>query len=302
MGDQPALQPQPTSQGAISVEADFYADWAELLRRALGRLGYSIGAGESAESVCRQYFNVLKRRIELRPREVLRSQGFTCPPQFTTALDGIETKARAGEDLNPYQSKGIREADVLDRLLNDWGIHHLHLGSSTDSSGFVERTGPLLFTRIDPDRLFMIAVMAHGAWSSQSLMEILHNNWPDSIKRFRMKGVLGLERRCSDSEIGTLRAAGVQTLIELTDGTIYFPIGGGIMLSGDSAEVIETCDLYAKRVRDLESDLRERAVEVAAAIGKTGAAVGDRLKFRLCIDGDRFSAIEELSGYIVRLQ
>ena len=60
----------------------------------------------------------------------------------------MTAKIRKGEDLT-HLSKRITDLDYNDALLNDCGIHHLHLGIDVDDSGFDTRIGPLLFVHFD---------------------------------------------------------------------------------------------------------------------------------------------------------
>ena len=57
----------------------------------------------------------------------------------------------------------------LDGLLNEWGVHHLHLGTKSYSKNhaFIARTGPLLLALIAEDDFYAINVYLHGAWESQ---------------------------------------------------------------------------------------------------------------------------------------
>lgn len=67
-------------------------------------------------------------------------------------------------------------------MLNDWGIYHLHLGTTIQSDGFVEQDNDeLLFARITPTKFYLINVMKHGDWERKLIVEILHSNWPETI-------------------------------------------------------------------------------------------------------------------------
>ena len=89
----------------------------------------------------------------------------------------------------------LRSPSFNDALLNDWGIHHVHLGTTIDSDGFVTRTEPVLFARFDSANAYLIDVLPHGSWSLQRLVKDLYDNWSASIKHFRINGVLGLLQR-----------------------------------------------------------------------------------------------------------
>jgi hypothetical protein len=58
-------------------------------------------------------------------------------------------------------------------LLNEWGVHHLHLGAAPSSRdpSLIERSGPVLFARINPDDFYAINVYSHGAWEQTSVLE-----------------------------------------------------------------------------------------------------------------------------------
>lgn len=52
-----------------------------------------------------------------------------CPSELQFGLDLVMTNIEQGVDLGPYLSKKIADLDYDDDLLNDWGVHHLHLGT-----------------------------------------------------------------------------------------------------------------------------------------------------------------------------
>jgi len=88
------------------------------------------------------------------------------------------------------------------------------------------------------------------------MIRVLHENWPDSISQFRLKGIVGLATHISDHDIGNLRKAHVQTMVEVDD-VVYVPLGGGVMTSGDSMQVVRaTIDLRGI-CRELENVTRE---------------------------------------------
>jgi hypothetical protein len=85
------------NEAGISI--DFNGDWAQILRDRLTAAGYSLDPGDSPDSVCVKYFNVLKRRISQLPRAVVVSAEFTCPPQHAAGVALVSQKATNGEDL-----------------------------------------------------------------------------------------------------------------------------------------------------------------------------------------------------------
>lgn len=185
---------------------DFFRDVVLSARMRLGEVGYSIATSERDEQVCRKYFNVVHRRIDVKPRAVLFSNDFQCSPDRQPGLDEIQRKSGCGEDLRPHQSTRLDKLKFEDALFNDWGIHHLHLNTVVEPNGVIERSGPVLFVRVTDDALYCIAVAEHGTWSRQDMLEILHRSWPESIADFRLRGIA--PENVTDEQIETLRSKG----------------------------------------------------------------------------------------------
>lgn len=69
-----------------------------------------------------QYFNLILRQIEPRPRIVHKSDEFVCPAGYDKALEKFEQCIRIGSNLLPFLSTKVIEADKKDDLLNSLGI------------------------------------------------------------------------------------------------------------------------------------------------------------------------------------
>lgn len=210
---------------SYELEINFLADGSNFLKSQVQAMGYSVDETGSPKQISFKYFNLLKRLIPPFPRQVLVSKNFSCPPGYEKSLEIISNKIKNGEDLRPHLSKGIKDLDYKDILLNDWGIYHLHLGTTLDSSGFIKRTKPVLFARFDKERAFFIDIMEHGQgvplpWIKQHLIRILHDNWPDSINIFRLDRIRKLTYVPSDTDIKDFRKAGIQTVVQLANALV----------------------------------------------------------------------------------
>src|SRR5665213_3062667 len=102
------------------------------------------------------YGNWRGRHPSARPRTVYRSRELLASAEaqtFSAEIAELVRKTEAGEDLTPHLSRAVdtaflsaqeraalpqhqREKD-LDRMLADWGIHHLHLSNELEADGFV---------------------------------------------------------------------------------------------------------------------------------------------------------------------
>lgn len=199
--------------------------------------------------------------------------------------------------MTPHQSKRLLDLNFNDSLLNDWDIHHFHLGTASDQSGFIQRTGPPLFARVTDTHFYLIDILNHGDWAQQRLVEIMHNNWPDSLSDHRYPGGLRPQFRPSDDDIRLLRRAGVDTAIQVSDGTVYGSIGGGYSTSGLSADVARTCNSYWYFFRECEAYVKQHIQELIEIARHHGVEIAAPFSFRLGLDNDNVYAIETNSRF-----
>jgi hypothetical protein len=274
------------------MEIDLYRDWVAHLKNELAAFGYNTTQMQSPEAVVHTFLNLTKRLVRPIPRTVLKAQTFFCPTELTGGLAEVERKIAAGEDLSPHLSRQLRSPSFNDSLLNDWGIHHIHLGTTVDADGFVTRTGPVLFARFDNTSAYLIDVLPHGSWSLQRLVKELHDNWPTSIKHFRINGVLGLATAVSDKDVATLRKGNVTTMVDLGGGIVYFPIGGGYSTSGLSTEVVIHSDRCAMRLRQMQQAVIQNIDAIANEAKAKGTPFPDCPRFELQIDCGNLYAVE----------
>jgi hypothetical protein len=201
-----------------------------------------------------RFFNWLDRHVHAHPRIVELS------PDCTSALADHQPdigllidKIRRGGDLTPHLSKDVmvgyttraknKPSKDLDLLLNDWGIHHLHLSQTIKSDGFVKRGGPLLFAIFTREVAYLLDVMPHGQWENQRLVEIAARNWPNRGLFIQLALVDGISSTITQADRKTLRHCGVLALVEV-DGKVYASRTFGISSAGTSSQA-------SRRARDI---------------------------------------------------
>jgi len=288
------------------MNIDFRADWVAILKAEICSLGYKVDPKLDTRSISETYFNLQRLRISATPRMVLISREFSCPADLTSGLELIKDKASKGEDLRPHQSCEFADPNYNDRLLNDWDIHHLHLGIQIQANGFVERTGPVLFARVTHDTFYLLDVMHHGhghqPWIKKILVEIIHKNWPDSIAECRLKGIVDIEFNPSEQEIGQLRKANINTMLKMDDGTIYGPLGGGFIGSGISLEVVEESNYHFHLIDRIERYVKDNHSGLMNDAVASGVKISNQLHFRLIgICDDSVSIYEQNSRTLFRI-
>jgi hypothetical protein len=278
------------------VLADFFSDVAAIVGAELTAAGYSGGSSGTAEEVVRRYRNVARRRISAKPRTVLAAKELQCPPSEEAGFQLVCEKARKGENLRPHQSRKLADPDFDDSLLNDWGINHLHLGTTLEPDGFMTRTGPVLLARVTANEFYCIAIMTHGKghhpWSKQQLLDIIHHNWPKSIASWTLRG-LGLEWNPSDEDVRKLRAAGVNVITQRPDGTIHAPLGGGVATDGSGIAVTNDVISLRKLCTHLEQLANEKLPALFEEAERMNVKIPPPYHFHLKLEAGRTRAIEE---------
>jgi hypothetical protein len=147
------------------------------------------------------YINWQNRFISASPRKVLQSSTFAANPLVQARSKTIRKIAKdieRGNDLTKYLSRGVRvgfslprdpgnkelhRRRDLDLLLNDWGIHHLHISTTVEADGFVERDGPLIFAAFKEQTAYLIDVMSHRDWTNDHLIQVIVRSWPNVSSR-----------------------------------------------------------------------------------------------------------------------
>ena len=163
------------------MKANFEADWIAQLRSHLvnvqGWDANEIAALDDRE-VHFRYFDALRRRIAPKPRTIRIADDFLCPPAEVPGWQTLQEKVRKGEDINPHLSKRHASLFNLDGLLNEWGVHHFHLGVAPDPKdpAYVGRTGPLLYALVTDEAFYAINVYTHGSFENSDIVESIHRN------------------------------------------------------------------------------------------------------------------------------
>ena len=146
----------------------------------------------------------------------------------------------------PWQSKLIERVPYEDGLLNDFGVLHFDLGDAIDNSGFIKRTGPLLFAIVRDDTVYEIGVYEHGQWFELDILNTIDENWPELLDPVTLKSVELAYKPKNREEIKALREGNICSVIALKSGRAISPLGGGVATNGTSNDAVELADYWAK--------------------------------------------------------
>ncbi|MDD3765229.1 MAG: hypothetical protein PHP86_18190 [Nevskiales bacterium] len=274
------------------MEIDLYRDWVAHLSTELMAQGCDTSQMQSAETVVHAYFDLARHQIKALPRTPLKAKSFSCPDDLLPGLEWVEHKTRTGEDLSAHLDRTPGIPSPHDALLNDWGIHHVHLGAELDPDGFVARTDPVLFARFDDNNAYFISVQPLETCSRQHLIGQLHDNWPQSISHYRLSGILGLSMSRTDPNATAPQRCNVNTMIDLGHGVVYAPIGGGYTASGLSREVVSQADHCAHTLRKMQQSVIDNIDTIAAKAKDKGLPFPDNPRFELHVDNGTLYVVE----------
>ena len=204
-----------------------------------------------------QYMNLLNREVTPSPREVFISNELSCPNELKTGFDTFVNTLKHGHNVNAYLSSNLKRACYNDGFLNDFGLHHFHLGtgicSAGKSKGFINRTGPVLIAYITDKTAHLIGVYEHGEnaspylWTDQFVIEVIHNEWPEVLSVFKINGISPASEPITSEQRKVLRSKSCNSFIEMPDGTIYAPIGGGLTSANTNSKLtIEFVRFYSE--------------------------------------------------------
>lgn len=184
------------------------------------------------------YIRPIKRKVYIS-KELMQSSKFI---QYQNEISLIKDIFENGEDIMPFTSsrKSFKKGHnpYNDALLNDWGIHHLHLSLKKDKSGLAKRTKDLLFCFIDTENAYFIDIQSHSdSWANKKLLKIIDNNWGELLECYRIKDATPTSNYNSD-EILQLRKININTIVTLDNGKSFISIGGGASMDGTPVKAV----------------------------------------------------------------
>jgi len=276
----------------MPIDIDFRKDYSLIRKEDLSSVGIEIDQAIPIEKIPYIYFNFIKRKILKQPRRIMKANNFTCPINLLSGLDNLEKKILVGDDLTPHLSKSVfKKYKGIDYLLNDWGIHHLHLGINMEND-FVNRTESILFCIVTEEVIYFIAIKLHGEWTDQSLLVTVYKNWPELIKPFVIPGVISLINKQNNDDIGKYRKGNLFHLIELEPNVVLYPPGGGYATDGTSREVVKKAHQIMKILTDFEEKIKANENIIRRQIIAQNKTPARTLKFKLLIKEDNLIAYE----------
>jgi hypothetical protein len=174
----------------------------------------------------------------------------------------------AGAHLNLYTSRDMapsnrRAFERADWMLNDTGIHHLHLGRGLNRKGQVNGTKQLLFVVVRNEVVYFVEVFEHSrpedtcaSWADERAFQIAQSNWPYLFEHLKAGSpfdatptplLTDKQIQQRHAERTALSKKNGNAFLAASNGAAYFQPGGGSTPSGvPVALTIATDDIMAR--------------------------------------------------------
>ncbi len=284
---------------SVSFEFDLYSDWLSIVKDELDKVKINT-SNLAGDKLSLAYLNLRKKAIRPIARNVFKSRSFSCLSTHVNGLIKLEKKIEAGDDLTPYLSKSILNPSFHDDLLNHWGIYHLHLGEVIKDN-FVARTGPLLYARFDENSAYFLDVKEHGAWGQQDLVQIIHDNWPQSIFVLRYPDDSKMIYSITDKDVDKLRKARINFPVMVNDGTIYSNLGDGVASNGNNIDVVDMMLGIKRKIINWEARVNQGIDEIVKDAKSKGVSLSGVYELRFDFDGSKAYVFEKNSIFSFEL-
>jgi hypothetical protein len=250
-----------------------------------------------------------------RARTVHSSRAFEQNPltaQRASDLALIVADIEKGQNLTKYLSRDIVRAAVkapgrkradLDMLLNDWGVHHLHISPDVEPDGFVKRDDPLLIVSFTADAAYLIDVLTHTdmkahKWVWHHVLEVLASEWPRA-------GVI-CEVNCAvppplitEEQRANLRGNHYNAAFSF-DGRTFVP-RGLMMATGTTMKTWLYAQALLRRIGEVEKALSENPRGCAAVFERYDSKFPDKPEFEFAIGDDGPAILEKKTGTRIAL-
>jgi hypothetical protein len=264
------------------------------------------------------YLNWRRRMILPQPRRLIESKEFAVSKRHSTyckQIDALLSEIESGKDITRHLSKLVLHAYVhkeapkplsprrrpdLDLLLNDWGIHHLHISDEMEpgNTGFVKRDGPLLFAIFLQDRVYLLDILGHNDFANDHLLHVVAANW--SNERLIVK--LGVMPGATDTakERNMLRSAGIATAA-IIDGHAYVSgLTGGLTTAGTSTRNTHEAKQFLRRIIELETACKNPSF-VLGLYSNVGVTCPTRPELRLASLAGGWGIVDAQTGHLLYL-
>jgi hypothetical protein len=180
-------------------------------------------------------------------------------------------------------------------MLNDWGVHHLHISTQVETDGFVRRDEPLLFVVFKPQAAYMVDIMQHGDWAQDLVLEVLASEWPNEGVIYEInEAITGKAYQPTEKERATLRNKHSNASFEF-GGKVFAPIGV-MSAAGTTITATREADKLLDRIAAFEQALTANPRCLTPDFERHGLAFPETPEFEFAIRKDGAGVLETKTG------
>lgn len=293
------------NEKVIKLEKKFLNDINSI---ALGFIeNFQLEYSGTSDLALLRWLDFRMRYVEPKPRKIIYSNSFekNINENNKKGLKILENLIIRGDDVNPYQSKGLTSNDTLsekkqirtDLLWADWGIIHFHLTDKKIPANqyFSNRSDWLLFCIVDDYFIRFIDIRHHNEKNLFSLIELLEitiRSYPKYMEKFELNRDVEQQQKISDEDIHDLRKSGIN-FVPVIDNVAYQNSGQGI--TSASTPIIVTDKLLRiqnKLSKDIAKFVYNPDGDCKKVVSEKGVIEPG---FSLCITKKRMTIYEEKS-------
>lgn len=284
-------------------QMDFESDVADEIVRYFDKNSIKFDRERSTDAsyMVERYFRARVKMIVSRPRSVhysaeLRATLDRLGERYRHPLARIEERFRTGGCLTEFLSAMAPNVDKPDAMLNDLGIHHLHIGAKRHPKAKrVERSASLLLVWVGVDDAYLIDIRPHPqrhnpddyGWSRQEYLDVIELNWPHLLDPYEVRGVSGVS--VSDSGRKELQRKNANVVTQVGNRAIA-PPGGGMTGSGANLTHVWMATRLLWLVEQLQQLIQSHWAECRRDLQRADLNAEDDARFRLVrIDDEDFT-------------
>jgi hypothetical protein len=265
----------------VTVRADYFAqlqaEMVHVLPTQSRREKTAFAALDLHEQAWR-FMNWQSRLVHPHPRHVNKAIGFDSLPTVRTnrpAVEALLSSLVRGDEVDRHLSRDVsqgycmhpaaqKDGPDFDLLLNEWGIHHLHLGRSPKQGGRRARSNELLYVIFGRRVAFVLAVAPHGAWASRRLIEATVGSWPNQGLFVALNVIPG--RGWTEDEHRRLRKTGLTAATVTNDQAWISGVTGGMTsalvsnrISKETGKLLRCVHQATQQPEHLDRQLKDNA-------------------------------------------
>lgn len=209
------------------------------------------------------YLNYYFRRIPVKKYNVKVSKEIEnlVDNDCKSTITNIKNDLEKGKDINARVSRGILKFESNDKMLNRWGLYHLHLGNKMEKDGFIQRTGKLLIIYVNKYKnivYFLAVAPGHGksypdTFIDSEYLKTLVENWKEVREELECESITGIGPEMKDEDMKKiLERSNINLCVVKSGNVLITPPGLGIAMDGNSIEVRRLSMLIVKKCKTLE--------------------------------------------------